>query len=255
MNKPFGGTKRFIAILIIAGLFGGVVGYGIGTLIKHNNFSNLTMLVKSGLMQVITPASIILSIVAIFWFMKTRSFLLQSIARMEEAEDEEADVIEYNMTKVNARFVVFSSFLSVLAIFFSCETVDWYLVQEMDAQNTMFFVQLVLEVIMSLIGGFTSAAIYKIIKKAYHKEGEPGDKNWQQIYFNSLDEAEQMAAYKASRKAMQAGCKGCIVLMIVSLISNVLFHTGTFVIFILMILYIFIELTYELTVTKEGKTR
>ena len=81
MNKPFGGTKRFIAILIIAGLFGGVVGYGIGTLIKHNNFSNLTMLVKSGLMQVITPASIILSIVAIFWFMKTKSFLLQSIEK------------------------------------------------------------------------------------------------------------------------------------------------------------------------------
>ena len=255
MKKPFGGTKRFIAILIIAGLFGGIVGYGIGTLIEHNNFSNLTLIIKSGLVQIITPASIILSIVAIIWFIKTRRFLLQSIARMEEAEDEEADMIEYNMTKVNARFVVFSSFLSVLAIFFICETVDWYLVLEMEEQHTMFFLQLALEVIMSLLGGFTSAAIYKIIKKAYYKEGEPGDKNWQQLYFDSLDEAEKMSVYKASKKAMQAGCKGCIVLMIVSLISNVLFHTGTFVIFILMVLYIFIELTYEFAVMKEGKTR
>ena len=62
-----------------------------------------------------------------------------------------------------------------------------------------------------------------------------------------------MAVYKASMKAMQAGCKGIIAMMIVALISNVLFHTGTFVIFILMILYIFIELTYERAILKEGK--
>ena len=253
MKKQFGGTKRFIAILLIAMLAGGVFGYGIGTLIRHNNFSNLPALIKGGLIQIIIPVIILLIILIIYSFIKTRNYLLQSIARVEEAEDEEADAIENKMSKVNARFIIFASFSSVLAIFFICETIDWYLVREMDEQYTLFYIQLALEMVFSLVSGFTTAAIYKIIKKAYHKEGEPGDKNWQQLYFNSLDEAEQMAVYKASMKAMQAGCKGIIAMMIVALISNVLFHTGTFVIFILMILYIFIELTYEHAILKEGK--
>lgn len=255
MKKTFGGTKRLIVILILAMLAGGVVGYGIGVLIKHYDFTSFTTFVKSWLIISIIPVSFILSILVLFQFIKTRSFLLQSIAKIEEAEDEEADVIEKNMSKVNARFLLLASFSSVLAIFFICETVDWYLVREMEEQHTIFAIQLGLEVIMSLIGGFTSKAIYKIIKNAYHKEGEPGDKNWKQIYFNSLDEAEQMAAYKASMKAMEAAGKGCIILMVVSLLSNVLFHTGTFVIFILMLLYIVIELTYELSLVKEGEIK
>lgn len=255
MKKPFGGTKRLIFIIIAAGLTGGVVGYGIGKLIKNGNFSNLNIMIKSGLIQAILPVSIILSILVIFLYIQTRRTLLTSISKAEEAEDEEADSIEENITKTNARFVSFASFLSVLAIFFSCETMDWYLVREMEEQHFLFYAQLVAEVVMSLAGGFTSASIFRIIKNAYHKEGEPGDKNWQKLYFESLDEAEQMAAYKASMKAMQAGCKGCIALMLVSLITNVLFQTGTFVIFILMVLYITIELTYEFSVVKEGKRK
>ena len=159
MKKQFGGTKRLIAILLIAMLAGGVFGYGIGTLIRHNNFSNLPALIKGGLIQIIIPVIILLIILIIYSFIKTRNYLLQSIARVEEAEDEEADAIENKMSKVNARFIIFASFSSVLAIFFICETIDWYLVREMDEQYTLFYIQLALEMVFSLVSGFTTAAI------------------------------------------------------------------------------------------------
>ena len=255
MKKKLGGTKRLIAIMLIATLVGGIFGYGIGTIISHGDFSAMNHTIKAILTESILPVSVLLVIINLFLFRITKRNLLSSIEKLNYAEDEEADAIEQKMSKMTAHFLLLASFSAILTIFFITETVDWYLVREAEEESIWFYLQIGAEILLSLVSCFCNISIYKIIKKTYHKEGEPGDKNWQKLYFESLDEAEQMAAYKASLNAMHKGLKGIIALMLVSLVANTLFHTGTFVTFILMILYIFIEVTYELSVIKERKVK
>lgn len=253
MKQKLGGTRRLLLIILLSALGGGIAGVAIGILHDTHDFTSALTACKNAAAGMIVPLTLLLSLVtgiADILALRRIRHLMQDVRK---AEDDEADRLDHEIAVISSWLFVIAGITQILSIFFISEAMDYYLVREAAAASYGFFPAVFSSVLLSAVSSVCTLRLYHLIRTFYHKEGEPGDRNWSEIYFQSLDEAEQMAAYRAFRKTTEKTSRSIVILMCIAMAANVLFRTGTFPVLLLAVLYIRMQYTYQRTSLKEGK--
>lgn len=255
MKITLKGTKRLILIMTAAALAGGMAGALIGALIETGDYSTIFPVLKNQIASAIIPLSLILAAGSGIFFFLTLRQMHQLMRKGETAEDEEADRIDDVLCRQSGRIALLSGIMQIIAVFLISETIDFYLVRHAAPLGNTFVPAVLSAVILSAVSSISSLRMYHLVRVYYHKEGEPGDRRWSEIYFNSLDEAEQMTAYRAYRRMAESGMRAIPILMCAAMFANALFHTGTFAVLLLALLYAWMQFVYQHSLLKEGNRK
>ena len=246
------GIKRLIVIMILSALLGGGIGFLVGKIISGTDFSPLLVQCKDQFVQWFLPIAVVVAVVIVFISFYTEKKTEGCLAALEKAEDEEADRLEEKAGKYSSVLILINGCVQILAILCIGELIDYYLVRQVSEAFGTFFWQVIAAGTLSLTSTYFSIHHFNVIKAHYNKDGDPGEKDWAEKYFNSLDEAEQMSVYKGYKKTTETGYKVLILLMCLTLFSNALFHTGTFATVVLAMVYCVMQFTYQRSVRNKG---
>ena len=249
------GIKRLIVIMITCMIGGGVVGAIVGASISANDFAPLLVTAKDAFVQWFIPVSIFLCIATYLVSITNEKKVNHCLSSLSTAADEEADLLEDSAGKYSARIVLWNGILQCISILCIGELLDYYLIRQVSDNTTIFLCEILLAALLSFLGIFFTIRHYNIVKKFYNKEGDPGDKDWAEKYFNSLDEAEQMEVYRAYKETTETSYKVIIGLMCITLLMNALFHTGTFATFVLAVVYCSMQYTYQRSVRRKRRAQ
>lgn len=111
---------------------------------------------------------------------------------------------------------------------------------------------LVLAMIIMVIG---QQKLIDFTKKLYpEKQGSVYDPKFQKVWYESCDEAERAMIANAAYAAYKATCTACLILWIVAILGDLLFHYGFLPSLFVCIIWLVNTLSYCITCLKQGKS-
>lgn len=164
---------------------------------------------------------------------------------LEKAEDEEADLLEYEEERYGSIGTITSNFVMVLTLLNLSVTYNSAYIEEYPAK---MITGCVLTVIIYAYQGIWQVRYVKCIQKRYPKlQGDPGcmrQKKFQKAWLESCDEAEKELIYQSSYEAYTSVMRIIPLCAVAAMICHFMWNTGIFAIVMVGIIWLWINVTY-----------
>ena len=243
-NKPNSYGKLMKRMLIYLGI-GGVCGFFVGIFMTFgvkNGMSDLSDLVRPLALPIIAVIFVVSIVLMEFYSRK----LKDTMKHLEEAEDEQYEVLSYEEEKYGAMLMncnVISQVCDFIVLSFTFSR-SW-LEEASGKELAGFLAACVLFCINFFLYGYYQMRYVKMVQAAHpEKRGDMNSKNFQKDWMASCDEAEKECIYQASYKGYQTVMKWAPILTFVALILHMFFDTGILAIVMPSVIWLVTSVTY-----------
>ncbi len=222
MNKN---TKFRIMIKFIASL---AVGGVLTLLLLTQNVLSDSQFTK-GLENLLFNHTIILYFISALLLLVPAAILhfigKKAYTVMFSSDDDDVDA----ETKKKAGYLDVS--MSFVGVFIAVNFMQYGMLYHKSTENSSTLLVLFMMGILfaSVLQVYTVKHVQSLDKRL---KGDPSKGSFDKVFFDSLDEAEQLKAYKAGYNSFQMIKKITLVMIIISILMNIIFGTGEFAIFI-----------------------
>lgn len=243
----------FLAILVVgiaAGLLMGVIS---GFLTDNVQISDEVLAeVKLGLAYIVPVAAVVINVI-VFVIALLQFFKIKKMVKAWDGDDEKTICeIEY---KLNWPLLFANVMMICNFIFFSvgvevCELPE---LQENIAEILNFVVMatFIISYVFEII--ITKLVVDLEKKLNPEKQGSIFDMQFAKKWENSCDELEKQISYKVGFKAYKAGNKVCVVLWIISFVSQLMFDTGIFPVICIGVIWLVMLISYSVSCMQAEK--
>lgn len=247
--------KSFIAIVLISGFIGGVIGYMSVHLKKiiGDSFSNLLI----SILEIITPfASIVLSILVIILgtIIYNKSRKEYDLWSETDEDDDTIDKIEERLSYI----ILLTSVNMILGFFFFGVG---FMVLPFDNES----IQLTLIKLICIFSGFILCVVSSILiqNKIINLEkeinpllkGSVYDVKFSKKWLDSCDEAIKLGIYKSAYKAYISVSTTCVVLWVVCLVGYDIWDFGIAPMVMITIIWLVQTISYCVESIKQSKSK
>ena len=243
-NKPNSYGKLMKRMLIYLGI-GGVCGFFVGIFMTFgvkNGMSDLSDLVRPLALPIIAVIFVVSIVLMEFYSRK----LKDTMKHLEEAEDEQYEVLSYEEEKYGAMLMncnVISQVCDIIVLTFTFSR-SW-LEEASGKELAGFLATCALFCINFFLYGYYQMRYVKMVQAAHpEKRGDMNSKNFQKDWMASCDEAEKECIYQASYKGYQTVMKWAPILTFVALILHMFFDTGILAIVMPSVIWLVTSVTY-----------
>ena len=233
-NKPnsYGKlTKRMLISLGIGGVFGCFAGIFMTFGVK-NGMSDLSDLVRPLALPIIAVIFVVSIVLMEFYSRK----LKDTMKHLEEAEDEQYEVLSYEEEKYGAMLMncnVISQVCDIIVLTFTFSR-SW-LEEASGKELAGFLATCALFCINFFLYGYYQMRYVKMVQAAHpEKRGDMNSKNFQKDWMASCDEAEKEMLGKMIQ-----------ILLCATMILHLVFHTGILAVIVVGVIYLTMTLTYH----------
>ncbi len=222
--------KWLILVMVLCGLAGGIIGFFSAFIEESDLAVNIVDITKQ-LLQTISPWGILLVIVVLqipsFIYLRKAG---RKFKELDEDDEEAYEIIDKDIQKA----MLFANVSTPFNIFFlSCTAID----------HTMIVVtEFLISVILALIVQQKSVDFIRMMNP--EKKGSVYDFKFQKKWLDSCDEAEHKKIGEASYKAYTVTQISCLVLWLILLVADKMFHTGVLPIFVVLLIFTISMLSY-----------
>ena len=225
-NKPNSYGKLMKRMLIYMGI-GGVCGFFVGIFMTFgvkNGMSDLSDLVRPLALPIIAVIFVVSIVLMEFYSRK----LKDTMKHLEEAEDEQYEVLSYEEEKYGAMLMncnVISQVCDIIVLSFTFSR-SW-LEEASGKELAGFLAACVLFCINFFLYGYYQMRYVKMVQAAHpEKRGDMNSKNFQKDWMASCDEAEQLQIYRAAFRAYTAMNYAALGMFLVCFIGMLSWHFG-----------------------------
>lgn len=131
------------------------------------------------------------------------------------------------------------------------QTTDFDRIKEEPGIQMVFWTSLVVFIIGCSSAFYIQKKVVDFAKQMNpEKRGNIFDFNFRKAWMDSCDEAQQYMAYKAAYKSMSVAQVTCMVLLILMMYAQHIFHAGILPSLVITIIWLVITVTYHVTGAK-----
>lgn len=238
---------RILILLCIVVVFMSL-GYGTGRLTAYvedsNGFAGMVQQVTEGYQNVIGYVLIVVSLVTIL----ASIFAYESCKKLYnlvQKDPENEDLLNWLDERLNAPIFV-TNVMTIVEIFFffavmltSIEEEEWGMSPAGAALMIGVFV-----VALVVMIAVQKLSIDLVKKMNPEKQGDVLDLNFQKVWMDSCDEAQQLIVYKAAYHAFHRMTKVYCILLMVSIVTGILFQTGIYPVFVICVIWLIHTISY-----------
>ena len=192
-----------------------------------NGMSDLSDLVRPLALPIIAVIFVVSIVLMEFYSRK----LKDTMKHLEEAEDEQYEVLSYEEENIIVLTFTFSR--------------SW-LEEASGKELAGFLATCALFCINFFLYGYYQMRYVKMVQAAHpEKRGDMNSKNFQKDWMASCDEAEKEMVYQSAYKAYMALGKMIQILLCATMILHLVFHTGILAVIVVGVIYLTMTLTYH----------
>lgn len=228
--------KILLLICVLSGLVGGILGVASAFVEGTDMVKNIRIITKN-VLQAMIPWGIPMAILGLqfpaFVFLKKAG----NKFKMWDGEDEDtAERIDKDIHKV----LLFVDLSLPLCIFFmSCAS---------EKMTGVIIAEFIISMIIAMIIQQKSVDLLRMMNP--EKKGSVYDFKFQKKWLDSCDEAEHKKIGEASYKSYKVTQMSCIILWLLLLFMDKIFHTGILPIFIVLLIFSISTVSYMIEAMK-----
>lgn len=124
-----------------------------------------------------------------------------------------------------------------------------------NGENKYVFLTLAVFMLNAILSSVIEILVIRSIQKYDNRiEGDPTSFKFHKDFLNSCDEAEKLTIYRSGYKAFQLIKNVTFVFMLISILMNMVFKTGSYTVFMLSTLLLVENLGYSIYAMREEKS-
>lgn len=244
-NKPNSYGKLMKRMLIYLGI-GGVCGFFVGIFMTFgvkNGMSDLSDLVRPLALPIIAVIFVVSIVLMEFYSRK----LKDTMKHLEEAEDEQYEVLSYEEEKYGAMLMNCNGDFAGLRYHRADIYLFPFLAGRSIGKRARRIPGNLCSVLYQLLSLWLLSDALRENGQAAHpeKRGDMNSKNFQKDWMASCDEAEKEMVYQSAYKAYMALGKMIQILLCATMILHLVFHTGILAVIVVGVIYLTMTLTYH----------
>ena len=246
-------VRRFLFKISVAALIGAILGacFGIFPPDSGSTPELISREISTSIQPFIFPGLILITILSIgsqeFYFSKLKKICTE----MEDAEDELFDLLDFKEEKGGAILLGINIFSQGICIILFAFGYSFDYLKNFFALNTC-----IIFLLCTCYNGAMQARYIKLIQKFHpEKNGDVSYLHFREQWLESCDEAEKEMIYRSAYKSYSNTTKCVALLLLVTMIAHLLFHTGIFAIVAVAFIYLFQSLTYYISCVRVKKSR
>lgn len=172
---------------------------------------------------------------------------------LEDAEDEQGDLLEYRMEKLSALGMTVSIAGMVLAMILLSTGYSMDYIESLSISgNKMLLAVFALFILNCVYNGFWQVRYVKSVQKVYpNQKADISSAKFQEQWLESCDEAEREMIYQASYKSYLFLHKLVSVLAVAAMLSHLFWNTGIMAVAMVGIVWIGMTVTYSCACIKK----
>lgn len=166
--------------------------------------------------------------------------------RLDGAEDEEHDILEYQFEKAGSAGVIgCTGFMIVSLLILATGYSAKYIETTAKAEGIFLLAGMVVFILENTYLGFWQVRYVKLIQKLYpEKKGDPSSLKFQEQWMESCDEAEKETIYQSSYKTYLMMNKMLPILAVIAMLGHLLWDTGILAIVLVSIIWLTSSVIY-----------
>ena len=187
-----------------------------------------------------------LSVISIFFQESVIRQMKKIGTRIDCAEDEECDVLEYEFEKAGSAGVIGCTIFMILSLWILATGYSIkYIETIVKAEGSVLLAAMIVFVLEFLYLGFWQVRYANVIKTFYpEKKGDPSSPKFQEQWLESCDEAEKETIYQSSYKAYLMMNKLFPILAVIGMLGHLLWDTGILAVVLVSIPWLVSSVTY-----------
>lgn len=236
------GIRGILLKMLIGGLIGGIVGVFIGYFhfSQQDTASGLASHWVSAIQALILPGLIVITLLSVILQENVFRKLKEVCNLLETAEDEDFHKLDYEEERIGAILMDTNVASQVLCIVLFSFGYSFDYLKDIPALGSC-----IAFIICFVYCGCMQARYIKLEQMAHpEKNGNVASRKFQQQWLESCDEAEKQVIYQSAYKSYIFTGRLTGLLLVVTMIANLLFHTGILAIIVVGIIYLVQNLTY-----------
>lgn len=256
-KKKMNTYVKFGAKMLGSAIVGAIVGVlGMLFLLKNNGMKMILSgcaafvdLIRAYMLPILIGIVIVTVIYGEVNIYKLRNILTQ----IQDAEDEEADRLDYESEKTGARGMIVNILSQTFSILVIAPGYSTGYIAESDGSN--FLICCLVFMLCLIYNGYYQVRYVKMVQKAYpEKKGDVASGKFQQQWIESCDEAERELIYQGTYKTYMLMARILPYAMLIAMLTNLFFETGVFAVFMIAVIWIIQSVTYlRSVVSLKGK--
>lgn len=236
--------KTTLAKMSIGALVGAILGGFLGFshfVLGSDSAPTVAKQMLTSIRTFIFPALIIITIFSIllqeFYFRKLKDVCV----KLEDAEDEEFDQLNYEEEKLGSIFQMINISSQVISIVVMSFGYSFdYLTSSILALGSC-----IVFLICFFYDGCMSARYIRFLQRIHpEKRGDVSSFNFQKQWLDSCDEAEKEVIYQSAYESYIFINKIIALLLLITMLGHLFLHTGILAIVVVGIIYFTLSLTY-----------
>ena len=224
-KKKMNSYLKYGLLILASASVGAVIGgsinmFGLDSL-GEQGFGAIYTFVQEQVLWIMGALMVLSVLVGEYNLWKQRSL----VKSLENAEDEEADVLDDAFEVTGAWGTVMSYFSMVIgAVLLSAVVSRGYIESSSGSQT---FTMTLLFLWLYCYEGFWQVRMVKTVQKAYPERlGDPASRHFRKDWLASCDEQEREVIYKSAYKAYTVNMSLYSVLLVIAMLSHMLWDTG-----------------------------
>lgn len=176
--------------------------------------------------------------------------------RLQEAEDEETDLLEYRLERMGSAGMISNNVFMVLSILVLATGYSMkYIEATVDAEGRFLLAGMIVFILENVYLGIWQLRYVKVLQRIYpEKKGDPASRNFQKQWLESCDEAEQEMIYQSCYKTYMMLAKMLPILTMAAMLSHLIWNTGIMAVIMVSIIWLVTSITYcRYCLTKKGE--
>lgn len=236
---------KYLLILLVAALFGGVLGFAAGW-VGHDNISEVIAAAVTNALTAAAPwallATSVVSLAMILWLYRGARGLFTTW------DGEDDDVMDRADEKLNWALLITAAQIVLDMFFFAVAQSG----QGMAALWSVLFFAVSVFLLV-----FAQQKIVDLTRKMNpEKQGSVYDVKFKKKWFESCDEAEQKLIGQAAYKAYNVVCTACPILWAILFMLSYAFHVELLLpVFVVCLLWLLIQVSYCLEAIRLGRRK
>lgn len=239
---------KILFIMLIAGIAGGILGTGMYLFLGHygqgieGNAARLMEVLQAAILPVLGVITVLSVIAGETVLRKLRNIM----ARLAEAEDEEADRLDYEEEKyaaLSTNMNILSQIvcLMVLSLGYSSNYIG-----SSDSARGSFLCACLVFLVCMVYDSFWQIRYLKMVQRLYpDRNFDPASKSFRRQWLESCDEAEREIIYRSAYKAYTVLSGLLPFLILTAMLGNLFFNTGIFAVILVAVIWLTLSLSYS----------
>lgn len=244
-------------IMLLCVLAGGIIGFGVA----FCDVSSVGTVMDAFLMMIRKNLLLILTVITVLMILLGEGSIRKlriTGCRLENAEDEESDLLDYELERISAVAITTVTTLSAISIIVLATGYSiTYIEQLSKSENIFLLLSFGVFIIGCFYEGYWQIKFVKVTQKIDPaKKGDPTSLKFQEQWLMSCDEAERGMIYQATYRTYITMSKTIPVLILITMLSHLLWNTGILAVVIVGCVWVLQTLIYSFSCVKlKGKKR